>query len=189
MGWTVRDGIPVGTRFSARPDRPWGPPSLLYNGYVPGLSRGKVRPGRAADHSPPSSAAVMEEYSYTSTQPLGHTRPVTGSLYLYLYLYCVGMVGFTHRPLYLRVQEAGWVPEPVWAFWRRHSFVTLLGVQTRLLETCSRCILHRLFCPDSRIGTSSLLNKSSLKRDLGWRETRLHRKMNRGTRSVGGVPV
>ena len=28
---------------------------------VPGLSRGKVRPGRAADHSSPSSAAVMEE--------------------------------------------------------------------------------------------------------------------------------
>jgi len=23
----------VGTRFSARPDWPWGPPSLLYNGY------------------------------------------------------------------------------------------------------------------------------------------------------------
>jgi len=29
--------------------------------WVPGLSRGKVRPGRAADHSPPSSSAVMEE--------------------------------------------------------------------------------------------------------------------------------
>jgi len=29
--------------------------------WVPGLSRGKVRPWRAADHSPPSSAAVMEE--------------------------------------------------------------------------------------------------------------------------------
>ena len=28
-GWTVRDRIPVGTRFSARPDRPWGPSSLL----------------------------------------------------------------------------------------------------------------------------------------------------------------
>ena len=54
------DRIPVGTRFSACPDRPWGPPSLLYNGYrvFPG---GKVRPGRAADHSPPSTAAVMEE--------------------------------------------------------------------------------------------------------------------------------
>jgi len=59
-GWTARDRIPMGTRFSARPDRPWGPPSLLYNGYrvFPGS---KVRPGRSADHSPPSSAAVMEE--------------------------------------------------------------------------------------------------------------------------------
>ena len=46
--------------------------------WVPGLSRGKVRPGRAADHSPPSS---VEQYSYTSTHPLGHTGPVTGSLY------------------------------------------------------------------------------------------------------------
>ena len=30
--------------------------------WVPGLSRGdKVQPGRAADHSPPSSAAVTDE--------------------------------------------------------------------------------------------------------------------------------
>ena len=38
-----------GARFSAPvPDRPWGPPSLLYNGYrvFPG---GKERPGRDAD--------------------------------------------------------------------------------------------------------------------------------------------
>jgi len=48
-----------GTIFSSRPNRPWGPPTLLYNGHrmFPG---GKVRPGRAADHSPPSSAAVTE---------------------------------------------------------------------------------------------------------------------------------
>jgi len=44
---------------------------------------GKVRPERAADHSSPFSAAVIEEHSYTSTRPLGHTGPVTGSLYLY----------------------------------------------------------------------------------------------------------
>ena len=44
-----------------------------------------MRPGRAADHSRPSSAAIMEQYSYTSTHPLGHTGPVTGSLYLYLF--------------------------------------------------------------------------------------------------------
>ena len=45
-----------------------------------------MRPGRAADHSPPSSAAVVEEYSYTSIHPLGHTGPVTGTLYRYLLL-------------------------------------------------------------------------------------------------------
>jgi hypothetical protein len=47
-------------KISARLNRPWGPPSLLYNGHrvFPG---GKVRPGRAADHSPPSSAGVLEE--------------------------------------------------------------------------------------------------------------------------------
>jgi hypothetical protein len=36
------------------------------------------RPGRGADHPPPSSAEVKKEYSYTSTHPLGHCRPVTG---------------------------------------------------------------------------------------------------------------
>jgi hypothetical protein len=58
--WTVRGSNPGGARFSAHPERPWGSPSLLYNGYrvFPGS---KVRPGRAADHSPSSSAAVMEE--------------------------------------------------------------------------------------------------------------------------------
>ena len=60
MGWTVRGSNPGGAKFSAHPNRPWGPPSLLYNGYrvFPG---GKVRPGHAANHSPPSSAVVMEE--------------------------------------------------------------------------------------------------------------------------------
>ena len=43
---------------------------------------GKVQLGRAADHSLPSSAAVMEEHSYISTHFLGHIGPVTGSLYL-----------------------------------------------------------------------------------------------------------
>ena len=55
------DRISVGARFSAPgPDRPWSPPSLLYNEYrvFPG---GKVRPGRAADNSPPSIAMVKKE--------------------------------------------------------------------------------------------------------------------------------
>ena len=37
-----------------------GPIQPPVNGY-PVFPRGKERPGRAADHSPPSSAAVMEE--------------------------------------------------------------------------------------------------------------------------------
>ena len=46
-----------GEIFRTSPDRPCGPPSLLYNGYwvFPG---GKVLPGRDADPSPPSSAQV-----------------------------------------------------------------------------------------------------------------------------------
>jgi len=51
---------PGGDEIYGRPNRLWGPHSLLYNGYrvFPGRI---VRPGRAADHSPPSNAAVMEE--------------------------------------------------------------------------------------------------------------------------------
>jgi len=41
------------------------------------------------DHSPPSSAAVMEQYSYTSTHPLGHTGPVKGKLYLFAFFYYI----------------------------------------------------------------------------------------------------
>ena len=48
-----------------------------------------MRPGRAADHSPPSSAAVMEEESYTSTNPLDHTGPVKGKLYHMCVCVCV----------------------------------------------------------------------------------------------------
>jgi hypothetical protein len=49
-----------GEIFRTCPDRSWGPPSLLYNGYrvFPG---GKEQPGRDADLSPPSSAVVMKE--------------------------------------------------------------------------------------------------------------------------------
>jgi len=54
------DRIPVGAKFSPRPDRPCGPSSLLYKGYRV-FSGGKVRPGRAADHSSPSSAEVLKE--------------------------------------------------------------------------------------------------------------------------------
>jgi hypothetical protein len=83
-GWTVWESNPGGGEiFRTCPDRPWGPPSLLYNGYrdIPG---GKERPGRDADPSPPSSAighARVEVYLYSSYGPYGLCRdsvPVQG---------------------------------------------------------------------------------------------------------------
>jgi len=49
-----------GEIFHTCPERPWGLPSLLYNGHqvFPG---GKERPRREADPSPPSSAVVKKE--------------------------------------------------------------------------------------------------------------------------------
>jgi hypothetical protein len=44
--------------FCTCPDRPWGPSSLLYNGYGV-FPKGKERPGRDAHPSPPSSAVVL----------------------------------------------------------------------------------------------------------------------------------
>ena len=51
------DGLGIESRwgceiFRTRPDRPWGPPSLLYNGYT-GSFLGLKRPGRGADNPPP----------------------------------------------------------------------------------------------------------------------------------------
>jgi len=73
--WAGRSGdrIPVRVEiFRTCSDRPWDPPSLLYHMYwfFPG---GKERPGRDADPSPPSTAVVKKEQSYTSTPPIGHT--------------------------------------------------------------------------------------------------------------------
>jgi hypothetical protein len=57
-------------RFSAkRPDRLWGPHSLLLHGYRD-YFQGVMRPGRGADHSTPSSAKIKNEWRYTSTPPI-----------------------------------------------------------------------------------------------------------------------
>jgi hypothetical protein len=73
VGIAVRYGM---DSSGTRPDRLWGPPSLLYNGYrvLPGLKR----PGRGVDHAPPSSAEVKERvelYPYSPT-PLPGLRGV-----------------------------------------------------------------------------------------------------------------
>ena len=50
--WTVRRSNPGGGEiFRTYPDRPWGPPGLMYNGYRV-FTVGKERPGCDADPSP-----------------------------------------------------------------------------------------------------------------------------------------
>jgi hypothetical protein len=77
-GWTVRGSNPVwGEIFLTRPDRPWGPPILLYNGYrvsFPGVKR----PGRGVDHSPLSSVRVKERVELYLYSASGPSRPVLG---------------------------------------------------------------------------------------------------------------
>ena len=58
-GWTVGGSNPGGARFSAVQTGPGAHPAscTMRTGSFPR----EKRPGRAADHSPPSSAVVMEE--------------------------------------------------------------------------------------------------------------------------------
>ena len=73
--------------------------------------RGKERPGRDADPSPPSIALVKKEYSYTSTPPMGRTA-CTEPQCLYkgeLYTDWNSVFLFIHTYLYLVKRR-----RPVW---------------------------------------------------------------------------
>jgi hypothetical protein len=76
--------------FSSPPssDHLWGLPSLPSNGYRGwGPSLGVKRPGREADHSPPTSAEVKNVWSYTSTLQYAHMAwcsvKAQGQIYLF----------------------------------------------------------------------------------------------------------
>jgi hypothetical protein len=72
--------MPVGARFSAPIQTgPWGPPSLLYNGYWV-FPRGKEQPGRDADPSPPSSAVDYERVELYLCSPYGPYGLYTASV-------------------------------------------------------------------------------------------------------------
>jgi hypothetical protein len=59
-----------GKIFRVRPDRPWGPPSLLHKGYR--LSCPEVKwPGRGVEHPLHQAPKLKDEWRYTSTPLLG----------------------------------------------------------------------------------------------------------------------
>ena len=70
MGWMFQDSTPIMDKrrfsFLKCPDRPWGPPRLLFSVYH-ALSPGIKRPGRDLDNLPPSSAHIENQWSCTFT--------------------------------------------------------------------------------------------------------------------------
>jgi len=65
-GWTVRETAGGGTDFLfSKTTQPGHGVHSWYLGYFPEVER----PGRLADHSPPSNAKVKNDWSYTSTSP------------------------------------------------------------------------------------------------------------------------
>jgi hypothetical protein len=90
-----RGSIPDGGRgfflYPLRPSRLWGPPSLLYNGCRRFFPGGRARPGRDADHSPPSSGEVKREYELHLLSPPSAPMACSGtSLLVYFFIYCTG---------------------------------------------------------------------------------------------------
>jgi hypothetical protein len=87
-----------GKKFLSSPQRPdwlWDQHGLLCNGYRGALSPGVNRPGREADHSPPSNGG-QEWWKYTSIPPyvstaswlaLGPTQPALWLLYVILWIH------------------------------------------------------------------------------------------------------
>ena len=116
-GWTVRGSNRGGSEiFRTCPDRPWGPPSLLYNGYraFPG---GKERPGRDNDPSP-----LLVPWSWKGRAipllPLWPGRPVQS-------LNACTRVTFTFTFTFYYVAEDGW-------YWTWNAFLNSLPLHSRM---------------------------------------------------------
>jgi len=72
-----RNRIPVGAIFCTRPDRSWGPPRLLYNGYRVTFPEVK-QPGLGVNHPSPSRAEVKVRVALCIYSLSGPSWPVLG---------------------------------------------------------------------------------------------------------------
>ena len=76
-GLEVRESNPgCGEIFPTQPDRPSGPPNLLYNGHR--VFRGVQWRGRGVHHPPPSSAGVKNTVELYIYSPFGLSWSVLG---------------------------------------------------------------------------------------------------------------
>jgi hypothetical protein len=101
MGWTVQGSNAGGSMtFCTHPDRPWGPPSLLYNGYRVSFS-GVKRTGRGIDHPTPSSTDIKERVRLYLYSPSELSEPALGWTLLLPYVYSgTGICSKSHDQRY-----------------------------------------------------------------------------------------
>ena len=85
----------------------------------------------------------MEEYSYTSTHPLGHTGPVTGTLYLYLEYYRLQNIKYEQVGTCRSVKSAGTADDYHTALQTTRS-TTLLP---KMMQILSQGISHIVWKP------------------------------------------
>jgi hypothetical protein len=129
----------------SRPDRSWGPPSLLHNGYrvsLPGVNR----PGYGVNHPPQSNTEVKERvelHLYSPSGPswpvLGRTLPCFNMYYLadcssvYRYTPCNSFV-LTKRKMFYGIY--GFIPSEAWAWLRNVYRRSHCGEKRRLPSSC-----------------------------------------------------
>ena len=122
-----------GEIFRTCPDRPWGPPNLLYNGHrvFPG---GKERPGRDAHPSPllvPWSRKGRAIYLYSLCRPYGlykASMPVQGCTLPLLYTMKLNLI------------------EKLWLTESRSVLLWILGFHVRAYKNSpADAILNRIF--------------------------------------------
>ena len=91
-GWAVRGSNPgEGEIFRACPDRPWSPPSLLYNGYRLFSPGGKAAVTLITHLS--SSAVVEETVALYLHSTSGPSLAILGWTLPYLYTACRSHIG------------------------------------------------------------------------------------------------
>ena len=96
IGWTVWGSNPgVGEIFRTRPDCPWGPPSLLYNGYR--LFSGGNTTGAWRWPPTPSSAEVKERLERYRYSPFGTWWPVIEWTLLYRVCHTKNILGLHYK--------------------------------------------------------------------------------------------